>query len=319
MLEPWVQQLPTAAQSVIHGGFLAVSTFFVLSGFVLARSYAGTKWNRRNVIEYTAARYARVYPVYLVSLLVLAPIMYEYLSLPERSGRMEVLANYGFVLQGWAGPAVVQWNTPAWSLSCELFFYACFPLLLLVIRKVRWPLLIALSLIAAVLLPHTGIPPAWKPVLHLSDFAMGVAASGIYDSMRARGWLAGRGYWLYGPGAAGLLAFLSARAAVFAPSVPLLNAAILVGLAIGGGVPARALSTRAALLLGKASYSMYILHIPLLWWFKRTWFYTSGGISHPVAAVLYIGAVVVFSGAIWRSVEEPANRWIRAWVTARLT
>ena len=318
MLEPWVQQLPTALQSVVHGGFLAVSTFFVLSGFVLARSYSGTEWDRRKVIEYTAARYARVYPVYVVSLLVLAPIMYEYLTAPNRTGQVELLAHYGLVLQGWAGTPTVQWNTPAWSLSCELFFYACFPLLLIAIRRVQWVILAAAAVIAQVVLPQTGIPAAWKPVLHLSDFAMGISAAGIYDAVRSRDWLTGRGYWLYVPGAAGLVAFIAARAGAFAPAVPLLNAALLVGLAIGGGVPARALSTRAALLLGKASYAMYILHIPLLWWFKRTWFYTSGKISHQVAAVLYIGAVVLVSGAVWRSVEEPANRRIRAWVTARL-
>ena len=319
MLEPWVQQLPTALQSTIHGGFLAVSTFFVLSGFVLARSYAGTQWDRRKVIEYTAARYARVYPVYLVSLLVLAPIMYEYLSAPDRTGRMELLAHYGLVLQGWAGQHAVQWNTPAWSLSCELFFYACFPLLLAGIRTVSWPVLGVVALLLPVFLPQAGIPSGWKPILHLSDFAIGVAASGAYDAIRARGWLHSRGYWLYAPGGAGLVAFIAARAAAFAPAVPLLNAALLIGLALGGGVPARALSTRAAVLLGKASYSMYILHIPMLWWFKRTWFYTSGKVSHPVAAVLYIGAVVLVSGAVWRSIEEPANRRIRAWVTAQLS
>ena len=319
MLEPWVDLLPNDIQSAIHGGYLAVSTFFVLSGFVLARSYTGTAWDRRKVIEYTAARYARVYPVYLVSLLVLAPIMYEYLSVPHRTGRMELLAHYGLVLQGWSGPPAVQWNTPAWSLSCEMFFYACFPLLLIAIRKANWPLLALSALAAPALLEEAGLPGAWKPVLHLSDFVMGIAASGLFDLVRRRGWLTGRGYLLYVPGGAGLLLFIALRAADFAPAVPILNVALIVGLAVGGGIPAQALSTPGALFLGKASYAMYILHIPLLWWFKRTWFYTSGRISHPVAAVLYIVAVVVLSGLVWRSVEEPANRRIRAWVTARLT
>jgi peptidoglycan/LPS O-acetylase OafA/YrhL len=319
MLEPWVQQMPGVLQSIVHGGFLAVSTFFVLSGFVLARSYARTEWNSRRFVEYAAARYARVYPVYLVSLLVLAPIMYEYLRAPERGDdRVGILAHYGFVLQGWAGAPAVEWNTPAWSLSCELFFYACFPLLIVAFRNTSGQCLGAAALILPAVLPWIGVPAAWKPVLHLSDFAIGVAASGMYDALRVRGWLARRGYWLYAPAAAGLLLFTGYRATAFAPAVPIMNAALLIGLAIGGGVPARALSTRAALLLGRASYSMYILHIPLLWWFKRTWFYTSGKLSHPIAAVLYIGCVVLISGAVWRSVEEPANRRIRAWVTARL-
>ena len=39
MLESWVQTLPGGLQELVRGGYLAVGTFFVLSGFVLARSY----------------------------------------------------------------------------------------------------------------------------------------------------------------------------------------------------------------------------------------------------------------------------------------
>src|SRR5580704_7306778 len=38
MLEQWESQLPHAAQSLLRSGYLAVQTFFILSGFVLARS-----------------------------------------------------------------------------------------------------------------------------------------------------------------------------------------------------------------------------------------------------------------------------------------
>src|SRR5690349_5496105 len=68
MLEGYVRALPPAAVALVRGGYLAVTTFFVLSGFVLARSYAGTRWTGRSVVRYTAARIARVYPVYLLSL-----------------------------------------------------------------------------------------------------------------------------------------------------------------------------------------------------------------------------------------------------------
>jgi peptidoglycan/LPS O-acetylase OafA/YrhL len=44
MLEPWVQSLPDGLQSLVRGGYLAVGTFFVLSGFVLARSYGEKEW-----------------------------------------------------------------------------------------------------------------------------------------------------------------------------------------------------------------------------------------------------------------------------------
>ncbi len=47
-----MQTLPQGAQSIMRGGYLAVQTFFLLSGFVLAQSYATTRWNRRSLTRF---------------------------------------------------------------------------------------------------------------------------------------------------------------------------------------------------------------------------------------------------------------------------
>src|ERR1700679_8633 len=49
MLEAWANALPAPVQQIIRGGYLAVSTFFVLSGFVLTRTYAHTRWDKRSL------------------------------------------------------------------------------------------------------------------------------------------------------------------------------------------------------------------------------------------------------------------------------
>ena len=90
---------------------------------------------------------------------------------------------------------------------------------------------------------------------------------------------------------------------------------LLVGLAIGGGFPARALSTKLVNYLGKASYSMYILHIPLLWWFKRSWMYRSALLSQSLYALVYLTGVILVSSAACTWIEEPANRRIRNWIS----
>lgn len=82
-----------------------------------------------------------------------------------------------------------------------------------------------------------------------------------------------------------------------------LNGALLVGLALGGGAGARLLSARVPVFLGKASYAMYIMHVPLLWWYGR-W-------SRAFSAPLYLAAVVAFSAMVYQWIEEPANRAIR--------
>src|SRR5579872_2550251 len=131
LLAQWAGMLPDAAQSLLHGGYLAVQTFFLLSGFVLAQSYATTRWNRPNLMRFAAARFARIYPTYLVSLILVSWFAFQFLLKPGRSVAQKtfVLGNYAFLLQGWTGSLSVGWNTPAWSLSCEFFFYLCFPIL----------------------------------------------------------------------------------------------------------------------------------------------------------------------------------------------
>lgn len=328
MLDSFVRALPDPIERVVASGYVAVGTFFVLSGFVLSRSYASMAWNRANLMRYAVARYARVYPVYLLSLLILAPIMFTHLfsdrpAIADPAAKAAVLAQYGLVLQGWAETLRVHWNTPAWSLSCELFFYFCFPVAVFLLRGVRWPG-VASAIAAALVMPYVcraaGVPSAWKPLIHLGDFLIGIGAARVCEAL---GCLRGRGYVFYVPAAAAALAVLADPAllggvapvnAVLRP----LNAMLLLGLALGGGLPWRALATPAAVYLGRASYSMYILHIPLLWWYKRTWFYLSGAISQTTAALIYLAGVVMVSAVVWRRVEEPANRRIRAWAAARL-
>jgi peptidoglycan/LPS O-acetylase OafA/YrhL len=91
------------------------------------------------------------------------------------------------------------------------------------------------------------------------------------------------------------------------------NAALILGLALGGGAGVRALSARTMVVFGKASYSMYILHIPLLWWFKRFGLHQVPRVPASAAALAYVAGVVVVSTLVWRHFEEPANRLIRSW------
>src|ERR1035441_3773256 len=85
-----------------------------------------------------------------------------------------------------------------------------------------------------------------------------------------------------------------------------LNAVLLIGLALGGGVLARGLSTRVAVYLGKSSYAMYILHVPILWWCLRR--------SPEFPPLLYIAIVIAVSALVYGLFEEPANRKLRGFL-----
>jgi peptidoglycan/LPS O-acetylase OafA/YrhL len=73
---------------------------------------------------------------------------------------------------------------------------------------------------------------------------------------------------------------------------------------LGGGVAARALSSNLAVYLGTSSYAMYILHVPLLWWYLR-W-------SRAESATAYLTLVIAVSACVYYFVEEPANRYLRS-------
>jgi peptidoglycan/LPS O-acetylase OafA/YrhL len=330
MLEPWVQSLPPGLQLVVRGGYLAVGTFFVLSGFVLARSYGEKEWNRGNLVRYGIARIARVYPGYLLSLLIVSPFIYRSLFAggAGSSRRTELLADYGLVLQGWNGSLGVGWNTPAWSLSCELFFYVCFPALLMFFGKRTWPriaIAAALSIVLPIALARMHVPAWWKPFYHTADFLVGIMASHLFDALAESRWTFKQiGIWLYGiAGSVGALivAFPQYARGVSFPDLNSalrpVNVAILIGLAVGGGLPARMLSSRLLKYLGQASYSMYILHVPLLWWYSRYMWRSTSVASQTAAAALYIAGVIVISAAVFEFVEEPANRMIRRWAATR--
>ena len=299
--------LASYANGLIRGGYLAVTTFFVLSGFVLTRGYAQTNWNLPSLKRYAAARFARIYPVYLLSLAAVAP----FIAADPTPGKPFYLAAHISLLQGWLGAIPVNWNTPAWSLSCEAFFYAVFPLAIALLPKPKWTATLLLTAAATCLtrlLWRIGVSDGVKPLIHLSDFLMGIAAAGVYDLLLRRGRKAPKGPWLYLP--AGVLALIVIADPRLLPA-PLditttlrpLNALVLIGLALGGGTVARVLSTPFCEFLGKCSYALYILHVPLLWWYLR--------LVHRPSPAVYLAAAVALSALVYRFIEEPANRRLR--------
>jgi peptidoglycan/LPS O-acetylase OafA/YrhL len=305
-LEATALLLPTGLFTLIRGGYQAVTTFFVLSGFVLTRSYAETVWTRTAVLRYALGRVARVYPVYLLSLLVVVP----FIAADTTPGKPAYLAAHLLLVQAWLGAIPVNWNTPAWSLSCEMFFYAVFPCAALFIRRPTWRNITLAALFALVLtrvMWSAGVSDNIKPLVHLADFLMGIAAACAFGLLEQRP-RPPRGWWLY------LAGFLGAALAIaWAYALPdwldlntvlrPLNAILLIGLAFGGGPLARFLSTRPIVYLGKSSYAMYILHVPILWWCLRR--------SMEFPPLLYIAIVIAISALVYGAFEEPANRLLR--------
>jgi peptidoglycan/LPS O-acetylase OafA/YrhL len=306
--EPLVLMLPGPLQDLLRRGYQAVPTFFVLSGFVLARTYGATAWNRGSFGKYLTGRFARVYPVYLLSLLIVAKFIVKAQDRPKGW----LVEMHLTLMQGWfSGHYTAGWNTPAWSLSCEMFFYLIFPLLMIPMKNAGWLRTAVAALVACALTQAmwaAGVSDQIKPLVHVSDFLMGIAVARAFDLL-TQGKRAPSGTWFYATGflgSAAVLAYAQYLPGALSMNTLLrpMNALLLLGLGLGGGLLARILSTRPIVYLGKASYAMYILHIPILWW----------AVSWPSFAVryLYVPFVLCLSCAVYSVFEEPANRMIRA-------
>jgi peptidoglycan/LPS O-acetylase OafA/YrhL len=163
-------------------GFLGVGFFFVLSGVVLT-------WSTRpgqSATSFWRRRFARVYPSHAVTALI-AIAAYLWFMPPHKSLWAGVLAL--LLLQAW--PPVPAVNSAAngvsWSLSCEAFFYACFPWLapaLAHMPRSRRTAMVAALLAGCAALAITGsfawggrydVPLYENPVVRLGEFVVGVA------------------------------------------------------------------------------------------------------------------------------------------------
>jgi peptidoglycan/LPS O-acetylase OafA/YrhL len=61
-------------ESILKEGYIGVSFFFILSGFILAYNYRDSMLNQISNSNFYIARIARIYPLHLLTLLIAVPL-----------------------------------------------------------------------------------------------------------------------------------------------------------------------------------------------------------------------------------------------------
>jgi peptidoglycan/LPS O-acetylase OafA/YrhL len=165
----------------------SASFFFFLSGYVLSFVYLHNV-QTLDKGAFFAARFARLYPLYLAVLTLDTP---ELLVTEVRryglniglTKTAEIYAANVLMVQVWNPSRLLRINLPSWSLCGEVFFYACFPLLGVLLWKLRgaWLWVAALTLYVGgqtlvwVMRRHLSLEMTLTlPPLHLSTFALGI-------------------------------------------------------------------------------------------------------------------------------------------------
>ena len=132
--------------SLINNGGEAVSFFFLLSGFILVVAYEKQiNQNNFSIIDFYVKRLARIYPLYLFSLFL--TLSCHFIIHTNHTHLIFKLPFELIMVQTWFYPGSI--NYPAWSISCELFFYLLFPIYIFKLKdlKINYALLMAFTLI----------------------------------------------------------------------------------------------------------------------------------------------------------------------------
>ncbi|OQX16638.1 MAG: hypothetical protein BWK73_03450 [Thiothrix lacustris] len=277
---PWVNP-------VLAAGPIAVSYFYVLSGFIMAIAYyrPGQPQLAFATRRYWWARIARIYPVYLLALLLMIAAKYQ----TAGSEPLTVVLSVS-LLQAWIPGYPLTLNAPGWSLSVEAFFYLCFPLLMVVVHRYQ---LTTVTLAAGLLWlttqlthgfllnTHAYVPHGllhdfifYNPLLHLNTFIMGFIAgawlqTGNLDRLQQP--LVNNGGLLLVTVLIVVLlitrqTMIDASGIAFDYTNGLIAPLFLlfvVLLALNTGKISQYLQHKWLILLGEASFSLYILQKPL--------------------------------------------------------
>jgi peptidoglycan/LPS O-acetylase OafA/YrhL len=334
------------ARTAIGGA--GVSFFFVLSGFILIYNYldrftVDQSWRAR--ADYVQSRFARIYPIYFVTLILGTAVALWLRGGPADPIRLDTahavtawVVNLtmlqAFVPMSWIqGP----YNAPAWSIGCEVFFYLLLPVLISAyFRKSpsrRSVLLFGGAAVAFQLLAFElatelrlngtlGLAPddavlliARFPPIRLGGFVVGCCAGYLYLRHAA-----GRGNRLLWLAIAGvvlveLMRFLASS--VYFPRTVLhgpLFAVAIYALACGGTFLSPMLEARSSRLLGDASYSLYLIHWTPLVLVNAA--YGRGDAPLAVAAAVMLLCIPV-SVASYLLIERPARALMRGTAAAR--
>jgi peptidoglycan/LPS O-acetylase OafA/YrhL len=277
-------------------GYLWVDCFFMLSGFILYRVYGARPVDAH---EFMRARFARVYPLHLATLLGLAAMF----AIMPRVSHQRFDPNWSTLflnaidIHAWGFLNDFDWNFPSWSISVEFAAYLLFPIICVGIATAPTPTIVLMSLSS--LIPLWLGHDHWErlALLHgLPLFFIGIVISILPKKDMAPLQVA-----------AGFVLVLSMSIGLSDAISDICFAAIVYTTQSDTG-PMRWTCSRPLLLLGAWSYSIYMLHIPI-WYFANA---TIGSRLTPVEMFLFSISATIVAGAVsYRFFETPLRDAMR--------
>jgi exopolysaccharide production protein ExoZ len=313
---------------LLHVGRAGVDVFFVISGFIMFHT---TQNNDRTTAQFWTDRIIRIAPLYwLMTLFIVALYLF---GLP--SGDVTHIDPNDVPLGLLFIPNLrgdEDWNpiiATGWTLIFEMYFYALFGLTFFLRSQMKALALLTAFFIAyyllSLLVPLPYTLYRWSQPITL-EFAAGGLLALLYRAPLALPRLSAKATG-YGLIAAGVIAFFvvayiftdqtaeptGLRTLVNGPPAVMVIAGALM-LEKSGVV----WNSRTLLLLGAASYSIYLVHLPVLQYASILWQNLS---PLPLMLPVFYAATYVVATlgglALYFIFEKPVTAWLKARVRRR--
>ena len=316
-------------RNVFSEGFLGVSFFFILSGFILSLTYKNKFLVKRVTLkEFFVARFARIYPIHIVTMIIAIPLPMVVLS--------EALPYHLFLLQSFVPDQNIHFslNAPSWSISDEMFFYALFPFFIFFFYKIKTiaKILIVILMTSTVIIMNVALAEEFKhywlyvsPLIRIFDFILGMF---LYDFCI----YIKRNFELIKPHfllleILAIIVFImffllhcyipiSYRYSVYywIPMLLIILAASKQYFsADDNGIFNYLLSNRIMVYLGEISFCFYMLHKLVISYVRGIFKFLEVDISASIIAVICFILALVASIFAFENIEKPLNKKIKAY------
>ena len=319
------EALPPQAPVFVHVtagyGYLAVDLFFILSGFVIARSY-GPQFARSIELKssciFYGLRLARIYPLHFVVLLLylinpLAIAVFSKNGIPQDGYQIDYYIMSIFLIQNWGWTNNIQWNIPAWSISTEWFAYLIFPVTAIVATRFVQRATIALGtalgllLILAIVTATVGGGlggniPQYGLLRCVLEFAVGVALCRLHLAYPAQPATARLAF------ACAIICFAALAILPDYAVIPLGFFCLIYALTQDSFLLSALMRHRFLEWIGLISYSTYLIH-----YFVKIWIKFLMVESVPTITDLFWYLVVTLCASVllFYAIERPAQQRMR--------